>query len=421
MTSRSLVALTASFALTMAMAAQAQETPAPAPEAAPIGPQCTGVGLARWIGESAEGSDISAAESPLLTETTIIPDTNAVYGFKVTGESQPVRVEVASENGDPTLVLLTSDGETIEENDDFGDSLNSRVVANLGPGDYCLQVRSLDGEAMPAQVQVSREDQPALFQVEEPRAIGTCNSSTDAIALGEGPLALDAGAVSHAVPGTDISYLRFVLNEPTAMTLRAASPSLDPTVVLFDDSGNRLGENDDADGTDSRLDFPNKLAAGTYCLGVMAYSAGEGQINVSAEALDLKTYMSASYRRGELAPPADSDYPVEQIDLAEGRKVALLGGTANWSSFELDQPTVVIIEAFGKIVGVDTKLALFAPNGSVPAENDDTDESTDSRIGPILLQPGTYNLALTNISQLDQAGAPIRPVMLVFDRFVRPE
>lgn len=419
MKSPSLVALTASVALTMTLAAHAQETPAP--EAAPAaGPQCAGVGLARWIGENAEGSDISNAEAPLLSEATINPDTRTVYGFKVSAD-QPVRVEVAAENGDPSVMLLKSSGETIMDNDDYGDSLNSRLITELAPGDYCIQVSSLSSEPIQVKTQVSREDQPELFTVAAPREIATCSGTSDAIAWGEGALALDKGAVTHSLPGADVSYLRFVLNEPTPLTLRAVSRNLDPTVVLFDESGNRIGENDDADGTDARLDFPNVLGAGKYCLGVMAISAGEGEITVSAEKLDLENYMKTAYRRGEIAPPADSDYPVEQIDLAEGRKVALLGGTAHWSRFELDQPTVVIVEAFGQIVGVDTKIALFAPNGSVAAENDDGENGTDSAIGPVLLQPGTYNLALTNISVLDQAGAPIRPVMLVFDRFTRPE
>lgn len=53
------------------------------------------------------------------------------------------------------------------------------------------------------------------------------------------------------------------------------------------------------------------------------------------------------------------------------------------------------------------------------AQADDRDGSVDARLGPVVLEPGEYRMALTDVNRPDQPGAPIRPVGLVFERFER--
>ncbi len=69
------------------------------------------------------------------------------YSFDI-GERGLVLVEAVSNGaGDPTLVLFDDFGRLIERNDDFGQSLDSRIAARVSPGTYLVGVRQLgDGQ-----------------------------------------------------------------------------------------------------------------------------------------------------------------------------------------------------------------------------------------------------------------------------------
>ncbi|MDF3606766.1 hypothetical protein PE067_11885 [Paracoccus sp. DMF-8] len=402
------------------------ETPRPAEQAAVASVATCGGETAAWIANAADGSDVSGAESPLQMSVGAHAQGGALIGFRVTGESEGVRIEAVSNDGDPSIVLLTADGDSIAENDDAGGTLNSRIETTLGPGDYCVRVQSFDGGGVAAQVQVGTQDQPRLFEdnVSASDRIGTCNASTEMVELMPGDLdqGLENGRVSLAVPGNRVSYLRFDLAKPTALTLRAESDRLDPTVVLFDFAGQRLAENDDADGTNSRLDFPAQLEAGSYCLAVTALTAGEQDIQVSAEKLDAESFLAGAYRRGEIVPPFDGDFPVTQLDLAKpAHTPVLLGGSAQWFTFQIDRNAVVVIEAYGSLSGADPKLALFGENGAVLAENDDYGDSRDSRLPPTRLAPGRYMIALTDVGASGFASGSARAVALVTESYLRAE
>ena len=273
---------------------------------------------------------------------------------------------------------------------------------------------------MTATVQLTRPEMPALLADPVDTTIAACTADTPAESLGQGPL--DAALPAQAQTDGTVRYLKFALENSASVTLRAVSDGLDPNMVLFDGSGAQIAANDDADGLNARLDFPSGLAAGDYCLGVAPISSGEGTITVSVEALDRDSYLRTAWRKGELAPPTDGDYPMQAIDLAADREtVVLQDGTAQWLTFTLERETALMVSAYGGLVGVDAKLALFSRDGAVVAQADDMDGSVDARLGPVVLEPGEYRMALTDVNRPDQPGAPIRPVGLVFERFERVE
>lgn len=390
-----------------ALPAQAQETPAE--------PLCSGQ-PAIWLGEGPEGSDITATDAALSRQMSTTASTSPYAMFRVTGAMQALRLEAMSD-ADPSLRLETPEGDLLAENDDAV-GLNSRIEQSVGPGDYCVRLVPVGATDMTATVQLTRPEMPALLQDPVDTTIAACTPETPAEPLAEGML--DAALPARTETDGTVRYLRFSLEQNAPLTLRAVSVGLDPNMILFDGAGAQIAANDDADGLNSRLDFPSGLAAGEYCLGVAPISAGDGTITVSAEALDRDSYLRAAWRKGELAPPLDGDYPMQQIDLATDREtVVLQDGSAQWLSFALERETVLVVGAYGALVGVDAKLALFAQDGSVVADADDADGSLDARLGPVVLAPGRYRLALTDVNRPDQPGAPIRPVGLVFERFER--
>ncbi|MFC3169774.1 hypothetical protein ACFOD7_17120 [Paracoccus fontiphilus] len=396
---------------------------------APADPGACGAAQVQWLAQDEAGQDVSAAQAALSAQVQVTGSRDTVLAFRATAERQSLRVEARTENGDPAISLLTGDGDVIAENDDTPVSLNSRVETAVGPGIYCVAVRSVGGGDMAATVQVSRPEQPALLNEESESAgsgnqIAACTPDTAATALGEGAMdeRLAQGPVSTTQDGTQVGYYRFSLSQPMPVTLRASSPTLDPYLKLFDAQGVLVGENDDADGLNARLDFVSTLAAGDYCIGAASLSGEAGELTITAEKLDPETFLRNAYRKGELNPPADGSYPVQSVDLTRQKQTVVLhDGTAQWLGFDLDQPTVVIVSAYGSLVGADPRLVLFAASGALEAENDDVDGSTNARVGPVLLQPGRYHLGVVDVSRADGAAGPIRPIGLMIERFLRAE
>ncbi|MFN3275052.1 MAG: DVUA0089 family protein [Paracoccus sp. (in: a-proteobacteria)] len=387
------------------------------------GPVCSGV-AADWLGGTFDGSDMARAADPLRQEAATGSGQHPWLAFHIAETAQAMRIEAMTiGDGDPSITLSTPDGEVLASNDDVDGTLNSRIETTLEPGDYCVQLVPVGNPVQQATVQVSRMDQPPLLAAPVDLTINACTPDTPARDLTDGPLgaALAQGRVEETT-GAEVVYLRFTLDQDASMTLRAASEELDPYLKLFDGTGALIAENDDADGLNSRLDFLTPLAAGDYCIGMAPLSAREGDITVSAEALDRNSYLRTAWRKGEMPPPADSGYPVQALDLTRDRETVLLhDGSAQWVTFEMPAPGVLIVAASGQSVGVDTKLALFGANGMLAGENDDANGTTDAQLGPVLLEAGRYRMAVMDVNRVDQQGAPIKPIGLVFDRFERVE
>lgn len=394
------------------------------------GPLC-GMAEVAWLGADAAGQDIATAPSPVTAEVGLGGGRPATLAFRSSAPSQPLRVEAGTASGDPAIRLLTEDGDLIAENDDTPVSLNARLETTLGPGVYCVSVRAVDDGDITATVQVSRPEQPALLDEDQPAGAGDaepaaadippCLPDTPAQPLAEAPLdeSLAQGPVTRTQDGTATGYYRFRLSQPSPVTLRASSPTLDASMRLFDAQGALLAENDDADDLNARLDFPVGLDAGDYCIGVLALSPEPGQLTVSAERLDPERFLRDAYRRGEANPPADGSFPVQSLDLGrQGQTVVLHDGATQWLGFDLDQPTVLIVSAYGSLAGADPRLVLFAASGALTGENDDVDGGTNARLGPVLLQPGRYHLGVVDVARNDGTTGPIRPVGLIFERFV---
>lgn len=94
------------------------------------------------------------AEQPILqTEGTIVP---AEERYTFDGQAgQVVAITLDSDDFDPVLVLFDAAGEEIAFNDDFGNTLNSKIVAELPEdGTYTVLARSYSGQGGDFQVMV---------------------------------------------------------------------------------------------------------------------------------------------------------------------------------------------------------------------------------------------------------------------------
>ncbi|MDO5612046.1 MAG: DVUA0089 family protein [Paracoccus sp. (in: a-proteobacteria)] len=392
-----------------------------------------------WIGGTAALSRVSGSEVLLREGVSLRGDEAHSFAFRVADEGADLRLELHDPdgNGDPLLTLLDSQANELDVNDDFGGTLSSRIDRHLEPGDYCVHVTAVAGSTpSQASLQIATDSAPPLFEAlpEEETSVAetipACVAATPSQPFLPAALnadALEQGALSLPVEvALQPVYLRFSVEQPSPLTLRATSTAVDPMMTLFDAQGAELAHNDDSDdGLNARLDFPAGLPAGEYCLGVTAYetaNARTGQIEVQAQAYDQEAEMRALYDRAEIAPPTDGSVEVETLDLGETRELVTLGGTtARWFRFTVDRRMAVMIAGFGTGPGTDARLKLFAAGRQMVAENDDANGTLDPQIGPLVLQPGDYDLAVLTHGSGGQGLLSMRPIRLTFERFFPEE
>lgn len=376
---------------------------------------CGGIGAgAPWLGGSRAASDIAQAQGPLaLSALTVAQGTRGVALFTL---SQPgtYRVEAApaTEFGDTVLELFDAQGTLIVTDDDSGGMLASRAELPLQPGDYCLAVTGYAGSPVTADLQVSRPEMPALteglfggFAGTEglPPFVGVqpCLADTPAVMLGQGPLdaMLPQGGASAVNTVAAVPYYRFTLGSAQPVSIRAENPAADPYIYVFDGQGRLLGENDDHEGLDSRIDFTQPLAPGSYCIAMRALSDPDVPVTVRVTGFDAAAAAAESYALGEAAPPLDGSYPVQALGaIGRGltRDVPVPGQQAQWFVIDVTDYSLLVVNA-DQVTDSDPVLSVFDEFGRNLGFNDDANGSLNSEL-ILRTPPGRYLIAIRQYS-----------------------
>lgn len=398
-------------------------------QAAAQGVSCGGVGDgAPWIGGARAASDIAVAGAPLsLSGISVAPGTRGVALFTL-GQPGEIRVEAApaTEFGDTVLELFDAQGRLIVTDDDSGGALSSRAELALQPGDYCLAVTGYAGDAVVADLQVSRPEMPALtaglfggFAGTEgfPPFVGIqpCLPETPATVLGQGPI---DGQLAQGVRATNTiagaPYYRFALASPQALTIRAENPAADPYIYLFDGQGGLLAENDDYDSLNSRIDLTAPLPAGSYCIAMRALSDANLPVTVSVAGYDAGQVALEAYAMGEAAPPLDGSYPVASLGVLPSRMthdVAVQGMQAQWFSVEVPAYGMLLVNA-DEVTDSDPVLSVFDEFGRSLGFNDDANGTLNAEL-TVRVPPGRYLIAVRQYAP-EYAGI----IRLGFQRFI---
>lgn len=179
-----------------------------------------------------------------------------------------ISITASNEDADPVLTLFDADENLIQENDD-SDGLNSRIDVQepLAAGAYCIQVAALNDTSLPITVEISNYDPQAALAALYGRgeAAPPMDGTVPIEDLGvlENRLRKDAQISSSATWfSLDVSQGGLLLIEAIAATSDG-----DPWVVLYDDLGRQIAQNDDyGDGLDSLVTA--RVNSGTYLVGV---------------------------------------------------------------------------------------------------------------------------------------------------------
>jgi len=295
--------------------------------------------------------------------------------------STPVRIDLTSSAFDAYLILTDAIGNVIEENDDGGGNLNSRIVRTLAAGTYRIRTTTYDPGATGAYRLSVVAD---LCSVVRPIAVGDTMSGTlTAASCLAGAWFEDRWSLSLAAS--------------TSVRIDLTSSAFDAFLVLADASGNIIETNDDAGGTsDSRI--VRTLAAGTYRIRASTHDAGAtGTYQLSVipapppGALDLRI-------DGVYLTQATQTYRGD-VPLVSGR-AAFVRVFAQATQANALQPDVrVRLYQGNSLVATYT---IPAPTSSVPTS---VDEGALSQSWNLALPPSAVVTGLAVLADIDPADA----------------
>ncbi|MBS1301934.1 DVUA0089 family protein [Loktanella sp. SALINAS62] len=383
-------------------------------------PNCAGSGGSGvWIGGTAENSDIATIDS-FAEQMALVLNGNQYASVFTLSAPATTRIEAQGRgNGDPVLALFGPDGVEILTDDDSGGGGAARAEVDLDPGTYCAIVRSYDNAPMTAFVRIGRDDTEALtdgtddtpFQPTNPpgaeQAGCDASESFGTLAQNGAPLSVDAAAADGGI-------LRFDLTEPMAITITASNEDADPLIRLNGPDGASLGENDDYDGLNARLDMTDPLAPGTYCIGLDALGDPTLPITVAVTAYDPAAALQALYARGDAAPPMDDSYPITELGVLENtlQKDIDTSGDTTWFSVTMPESGLILTEANSIATATgDPWLVMFDAAGRKIAQNDDAGMDTNALM-TARVAAGTYLIGLKQI------GGGQAWVRLLMERFI---
>ena len=368
---------------------------------------CGGVGTnGQWLGGDEASSDITTSQAYIERMALVLIQNEFVGLFSVSQDGD-YRIEAEGRGGGDTVIdVRNASGEIIASDDDSGGDASSRAESFLPVGTYCVSMRSFDSSPITGFVRAGRLDQEALTS-----GVASSINEDDECDLSVAQTLTFGQPVANA--WAEQNFYSFQLDAPTAVTITAENQDADPILKLFDVSGNLLGNNDDFDGLNSRIDMADMLPAGQYCVALDVYGDKNLLITMTANVYDAMEVQMNLFARGDASPPLDGSYPVKFLGELQTRlrQDVNVSGDAAWYTFDIYDGGIVLIEAIAQGQG-DPMLFMYDDLGRQVGHNDDNNGSLDSML-TVRVQPGTYLVAVRQLE--DQAQGLIR---MVFERYV---
>lgn len=195
-----------------------------------------------------------------------------------------VTIKAENEEADPVLTVIAADGATIAENDDF-DGLNAQIDFDnpLPAGDYCLAVTAVNDNALEITTTVTTYDPNAALrlQIEGGDVAPPLDGSYAITDLGT----LDNRQRHDMNATAEVQWFQIAMPAAGLLLIEAVAvtESVDPWMVVFDDLGRKVGQNDDyGDGYNSLI--ASRVPAGLYLIGIKQLEdEGSGPIRVVLE------------------------------------------------------------------------------------------------------------------------------------------
>ena len=215
--------------------------------------------------------------------TTASGSAEAVPYWRFTLDT-PSAVSILAENetADPLITLYDSAGDYLAENDDYS-GLNSQIDMTdpLPAGEYCVKVEALSDPTVEIEITLRAYDsaQALLDLYARGEAAPPLDGSIEITDLGM----LETRLRTDVQAGTEVVWHMVEIAEPGMILIEAIGTlNSDPWLVLFDDFGREIAQNDDhGAGLDSQI--AARVTAGQYLVGVKQFQDGSGIIRLAME------------------------------------------------------------------------------------------------------------------------------------------
>jgi serine protease Do len=182
-------------------------------------------------------------------DSHILPGDNSYFNaYSFEGRAgQTVSLDLTSDDFDTYLILLDSNGNSVAQDDDSASGTNARIVTQLPQSDtYILLANSFSsGES---------GDYELTLRSQGSQGSQVSSSRQDRILLNESGV-LRTGDPSLPDDGSLFHQYEFSGRAGQSITIRLESSEFDTYLILFDDDGNLIEQNDDVGpgNTDSEL------------------------------------------------------------------------------------------------------------------------------------------------------------------------
>ena len=204
-------------------------------------------------------SGVFGANAPCQAYTLTLA-TPQLVSITLTGTADP--------DMDTYLILQSSSGTEIARDDDSGPSYGSLIERQLPAGTYRILASTYSGE-----------DGGYRLSVAGP---GACAQSTSIL-----PNTSASGMLTttDCVRGSGAYFDLWTttIADSSQVTISMTSPVIDTYLMLLDAAGNVVAINDDANGTDARID--TVLAAGSYRIVASSYDIETGSYTLAVNAV----------------------------------------------------------------------------------------------------------------------------------------
>lgn len=179
----------------------------------------------------------SPIQGQLDNRSNVLPDGSYYNPYRFEGQAgQRVTIDMISRDLDAYLILLSADRDDFfVQDDDSGDGLNARISVQLPyTGTYLIFANAY------------AEGETGRYQL---RLSGSGGGATSTTPQGSGAILRQQGVLGPGDPtlrdGSAYQEYRFQGRAGQTVRIRLSSNAFDTYLILLDDQGNRLGENDD--------------------------------------------------------------------------------------------------------------------------------------------------------------------------------
>jgi len=305
------------------------------------------------------------------------------------GKSYTFTLESAQTSGleDPYLKLYSSDGQTLVDESDDADGLNSQIdVTITATGTYYLEASSGSNGAGTGSYVLS-----ASTPISDDYA--GSNATTETLTPGgskTGTIEIIGDSDWFAINLVSGQRYTFSVDQGLLNGLPDTTNGLpDPLLSLYSSAGTLITSNDDANELNSELTY-TATTTGTFYLGASSgpNDSGTGTYVISSSAAIADDYPATVKTNGAVSPGGSATGQLEIAEDSDWYAVSLVAGQQY--TFSLDSAATNGLE--------DPLLSLYNGGGTLVTSNDDNN-GLNSEIVYTATSTGTYYLGASASSR----------------------